>query len=355
MTPDVRHADCLDAMASMDIGSIDAIVTDPPYGISFMSAMWDHGVPGEPYWRAALRVVKPGSYLLAFGGPRTYHRLACAIEDAGWEIPDAVAVFRSIEPLIADLVETLTPEQREIFMAIMDAVNGAGVLSWLYGQGKPAHHFRLKPAWEPIVLARRPAPKATPLNIGACTIGVDTIRGRKDGGFGASFRDDNWEPPTYSAYETRTGRWPANVVLDEAAAAALDAQSGTRRSGTHTRSRGRTANVYGEHRDTPYVGLDAVGGASRVFYVAKASRRERGVGNTHPCVKPIALMRWLVRLVTPPGGLVLDPFAGSGSTGCAAALEGRRFIGIEREAEYVTIARARIAAYSAQPELLEEA
>jgi DNA modification methylase len=128
----VIQGDCLEVMPTLPADSVDAIITDPPYGLSFMGKHWDHGVPGVEFWKAAIRVAKPGSYLLAFGGTRTYHRLACAIEDAGFEIQDC--------------------------------------LSWLYGSGFPKHKSKLKPAWEPIIMARKPAPKATLLNIDACRI-----------------------------------------------------------------------------------------------------------------------------------------------------------------------------------------
>lgn len=346
----VIHGDCLDVMRGMDAASVDAIVTDPPYGLAFMGKAWDHGVPGVPFWDAALRVAKPGTYLLAFGGTRTYHRLACAIEDAGWEIHDC--------------------------------------LSWLYGSGFPKHASKLKPAWEPVVLARKPAPRATPLNVEACR-----IEGDEDGshnrppsriGSPSTYAQDEW---TRNAIVARKdtfglGRWPANVMLDEEAGAALDAQSGTltSNSGNLGKYKGRTVNTYGGYAARSDKGRSDSGGASRFFYCAKASRSEREAGlegfqdrtkrilnggipsavnsdpvgmsgggdrtakNHHPTVKPVALMRWLVRLVTPAGGLVLDPFAGSGTTGIAATMEGRRFVGIEREAEYAEIALARIAA-----------
>lgn len=313
----VINADCRDAMRAMDADSVDAIVSDPPYGLSFMGKGWDRGVPGVDFWTEALRVVKPGAYMLAFGGARTFHRLACAIEDAGWEIQDC--------------------------------------LSWLYGSGFPKHKSKLKPAWEPIILARRPAPRATLLNLDAC-------------------RPDS-------------GRWPANVALDEEAAAAMDEQSGECGSflpaGRLYDGGDKTRNVYGKFAHTQTFSYGDSGGASRFFYCAKASRSEREAGlvgmpakqrpgafdddayewkqpgghvrarparNHHPTVKPVALMRWLVRLITPTDGLVLDPFTGSGTTGVAAVLEGRRFVGCELSAEYAAIARARIAHAEAQAE-----
>lgn len=284
----VINADCLDAMRAMDAASVDSIVTDPPYGLSFMGKGWDHGVPGAEFWREALRVAKPGAHLVAFGGTRTYHRLACAVEDAGWEVRDC--------------------------------------LSWMYGTGFPKSKACLKPAWEPAILARKKGPGV--LAIDECRIDSVTAADREAIAKAGGWARSGYIPPVGSTtilcgsadHKTGTtgaaeyhpaGRWPANALLDEEAAAALDAHAA---------------------------------GASRFFYTAKASKRERGEGNTHPTVKPLSLMQWVVRLVTPPGGLVLDPFAGSGTTGLAARAEGMRAILVEREAEYVEIINRRIAA-----------
>lgn len=350
----VIQGDCLEVMPTLDAESIDAIVCDPPYGLSFMGKAWDHGVPGVPFWIEANRVAKPGAYLLAFGGTRTFHRLTVAIEDAGFEIQDC--------------------------------------LSWLYGSGFPKHKSKLKPAWEPIIMARKPAPKATHLNVDACRIGerererfTDAKRVSSFGGNAQDYKN----PRHYerSVNPLPLGRWPANVCLDEEVAAMLDATTADVRAtrphpitsrvsqyagyGSITRKSGEIVN---------YDEGDAVG-ASRFFYTAKAGRSEReeglegfpvqlaGVGderpggsmheragdggsvrsrNHHPTVKPVDLMRWLVRLVAPPNGVVLDPFMGSGTTGIAAVLESKRFIGIEKEQEYCTIAEKRIAHWGAQ-------
>ena len=329
----VVHADCLDGMRGLDAESVDAIVTDPPYGLSFMGKDWDHGVPGEAFWEEALRVAKPGAHLLAFGGTRTFHRLAGAIEDAEWEIRDC--------------------------------------LSWLYGSGFPKSHngpwggTALKPAWEPILMARKPLVGTVAANVAAHGTGalnvdgcrIETTDDLNGGAYSVTRKpsESEWvrhggtiHSSTGKPYVAPSGRWPANVALDEDAAAMLDELSGTLTSGANPTRRGspKFRNAYGEFQGQEECvaarGVDT-GGASRFFYCAKASRSERGDGNHHPTVKPIALMRWLCRLVTPPGGLVLDPFAGSGTTGCAAILEGVRFIGFEREAEYVEIARRRIA------------
>lgn len=358
---EVHHADCRDAMRAMETESVDAVVTDPPYGLSFMGREWDHGVPGVEFWRDALRVAKPGAHLLAFGGTRTFHRLACAIEDAGWEVRDC--------------------------------------LSWLYGSGFPkslnvggGRGTALKPAWEPILLARKPldgtvASNVTKhgtgaLNIDATRIGTDSTRRVSNAGTNGA----GWRMGTHANLNgSDSGRWPANVALDEEAAVMLDAQTGTLTSGVlraGTRRRETAKGGYGGGGVLAPGAVQALsdfggdsGGASRFFYCAKASRSEREAGcedlepkqrdearkqgdprgdnprnrgaqerkNSHPTVKPLALMRWLVRLVCQPGGLVLDPFNGSGSTGVAALAEGMRYVGCEREAEYVEIARRRLA------------
>lgn len=328
---EIRVGDCVEIMSGMMESSVDAIVTDPPYNLTankkggtgiaslnlnhpggrsrittgFMGKPWDgDGVSfNRNIWAQVLRIAKPGAHLVAFGGTRTFHRLACAIEDAGFEIRDC--------------------------------------LSWIYGTGFPkslnfseGRGTALKPAWEPIILARKPLDgtvKANAekhgtggLNINACRVDLVGVEEHRTPGAGAVesgfYREGNYSKNPYQAERMAagknprynpTGRWPANLVIDEEAAAMLDKQ---------------------------------IGGASRFFYCAKASRKERGEGNNHPTVKPVALIRWLVRLVTPPNGLVLDPFVGSGTTGIACLAEGKRFVGIEKQPEYVEIAKRRIAA-----------
>lgn len=309
MSVTILNGDCLDVMAALEPASIDAVVTDPPYGYSFMSATWDHGVPGVPYWQAVHRVLKPGANMLSFGGTRTYHRLTCAIEDAGFEIRDC--------------------------------------LMWLYGSGFPKGKGCLKPGWEPIVLARKPGPSPW-LNIDGCRLeGIKNVPAspRKTGnsGYGGYAPEDG----TGSGHDPNVGRWPANVVLDEEAAALLDEQSGELKAGVAVRRHvGKSGGNFpfgaanADMRDDVTYG--DTGGASRFFYVAKASTVERGQGNDHPTVKPLALMSWLVKLVTPPGGTVLDPFAGSGSTLIAADRLGFDCIGIERDPHHVETARRRL-------------
>lgn len=374
------QADCRDVLRSLADNSIDSIVTDPPYALvsivkrfgkpgsapakgneayqrasaGFMGKSWDTGEVAfsEEFWRECLRVLKPGGHVVAFSGTRTYHRMAVGIEDAGFEIRDQ--------------------------------------LGWLYGSGFPKSHNQhdewegwgtaLKPAWEPIALARKPLDGTVAANLEKWGVGALNIDGCRVGDSGA--RNNGRQAGTNGIYgeigattpvDYGKGRWPANIAhdgSDEVLAAFPNTKSG-KPSGVKA---GNNNNVYGQFAGgVPVTGFGDEGSAARFFYCAKASRKDRDEGleradkattsdgraiaadnayqrgkmlrvNTHPTVKPTDLMRWLCRLVTPPGGVILDPFMGSGSTGKAALLEGFKFIGCEREDEYVPIAQARIAA-----------
>ena len=366
----LHHGDNRAVLKTMPDNSIDSIVCDPPYELGFMGKRWD--ASGIAYdatlWAECLRVLKPGGHLIAFGGTRTYHRMAVAIEDAGFEIRDSII--------------------------------------WMYGSGFPKSHnldgdwhgwgTALKPAHEPAVLARKPLSGTVADNVltwGVGALNMDGSRVEAHDGY-----EKAWDKPIktniangggafdtgesakrgtkevdLSANKPIGGRWPANVILDEHAAEALDEQSGVLKSGGGDKGGKNTTAFFGSGSNySAHYNADS-GGASRFFYIAKASRAEREAGlegmevrmvesdfrqggmanprdtgnyahraNHHPTVKPIALMRHLVRLVTPKGGTVLDPFMGSGSTGCAAMLEGMRFVGIDITAEYVDIAERRI-------------
>jgi len=355
--------DCRESMAAMDEASIDSCVTDPPYHLTtgkrggtgvksvnlespygrsrigtgngaggFMGMKWDGGdVAFQPEtWAAVLRVLKPGAHLVAFSGTRTYHRMACAIEDAGFEIRDQLA--------------------------------------WCYGSGFPKSHNQpggwgtaLKPAWEPICLARKPlvgtvagnieAHGTGALNIDGCRVG-DEVRhaaftslapchGNRlgDAGTSKARRGTQGEPKEY------VGRWPANIIhdgSDEVLAAFPDAPGQQQPSRDDQRKQG---NVYGAITNNGgriHEPRGDSGSAARFFYCAKATTEERGEGNNHPTVKPIDLMRWLCRLITPAGGTVLDPFAGSGSTLIAADAEQFDAIGCELSPDYAAIAERRV-------------
>ncbi len=425
----IYPGDLFDVLPTLPEASIDACVTDPPYGIGFMGREWDTFKPGTgaarklmhpresarakiesdnpningrhrspalspsqidydytvaglrrfQEWTAewaseVFRVLKPGAYIVVCCAPRSYHRMACGLEDAGFVIRDKI--------------------------------------SWLFGSGFPKNYnlgdgkgTALKPAHEPIALAWKPfkgsisachAEHGTAaLNIDACRVGESknvpaSVSRQKTREIYGKY--NGTETPGVGGHDPDIGRWPANVVLDEVAAAALDAQTGELVSGANPTRRGsdKFRDTYsafkGQEECDAARGLD-VGGASRFYYVAKPSREERDMGcdaayfvgepieprsageatggraegsaglnspragagrtggarNIHPTVKPVELMRWLVKLVTPIGGTVLDPFTGSGTTGMACRYEQRQFIGIEREAEYIEIAERRIA------------
>lgn len=344
----VYHGDCLDVLAGLADEFVDAVVTDPPYEFGFMGRAWD--ASGIAYnvdlWKHCLRVLKPGGHLLAFGGTRTSHRLTCAIEDAGFEIRDEIAW----------LYGSGFPKSLDVSKAIDKADKPDDAKRWA-GWGTA-----LKPAHEPIVVARKPlagtvaanvlAHETGALNIDACRVAGEPVptfdrmagdRSRADYRTGTGVRDGG---------STNIGRWPTNVVLDDVAAVALDEQSQGRMHGAgHARAAIRQAEhpgLFGLAGGDGHRYGDS-GGASRFFpvfrYQAKASTRERPKvdGIAHPTVKPLELMRWLVRLVTPADGIVLEPFAGSGTTLEAAVAEGMRCIGIEQSADYLPLIAERMA------------
>ncbi|MDW9650811.1 site-specific DNA-methyltransferase [Sinorhizobium meliloti] len=386
----LHQADCRDALRSLADSSIDSVVCDPPYALvsiqkrfgkpgsapakdvygrgaaGFMGKQWDTGEVAfsEEFWAEVPRVLKPGGHVVAFSGTRTYHRMAVAIEDAGFEIRDQ--------------------------------------LGWVYGSGFPKSHNQhgdwegwgtaLKPAWEPIALARKPLAGTVAanlaewgvgaINVDGCRIeGEDVPEGRSRHG-GGLMQGSSFQMPD-SRSSMPAGRWPANIVhdgSDEVLAAFPDVKArGNKGPSTSAHDGNIVYGKYGKassgdeyNHDTP----GDSGSAARFFYCAKASRADRDAGldhlpkkaggmvsntsgqhitrreegyeptpraNTHPTVKPTTLMQWLCRLVTPPGGVILDPFMGSGSTGKAAVLEDFQFVGCEREDEYMPIATARIA------------
>lgn len=316
--------DCLERMAELKADGVvvDSIVTDPPYGLGFMGRHWDapENVAFRPEtWRLAAELLVPGGVIAAFGGSRTQHRIAVALEDAGLEIRDCVM--------------------------------------WLYGTGFPKNKNLLKPAYEPILLARKPGPLRE-LGIDDCRIATEGERFARPAIYNG--KNEGWARPWMSDPEALArsqrakdeaaakaetlGRWPANVVHD-GSEEVLEAFAafGERQSRSGARKFNRASIGYGGSDvafNTAGYGNDT-GTAARFFYCAKASKAERA-GSAHPTVKPMALMRWLVRLTVPPGGLLLDPFAGTGTTVRAALAEGRRAIGIEREPDYHAEAIARL-------------
>jgi site-specific DNA-methyltransferase (adenine-specific) len=375
-----------------------------------MGKGWDHGVPGVDFWVEALRVLKPGGHLIAFGGTRTYHRLAVAIEDSGFEVRDCLMwLYGSGFPKSLDVSKAMDKQagaEREVVGIYSSTIpqistrinfgnrfgdenNNNNITAPNTDLAKAWHGWgtALKPAYEPAILARKPLRGTVADNVAQWGVGGLNIDGCRVGSGGqlkwSAPRDMGFHRGTYAeqyeATESPLGRWPANVILDEEAAAALDEQSGERGGGYGVRGKSPSGRTYANgagYANTlqvtgQIVGYGDTGGASRFFYTAKASRSEReaglqggekkllGVGalrdndranhpraNHHPTVKPIALMRYMIRLVAPRGAVVLDPFMGSGSTGCAAMVEGMQFVGIDITPEYVDIARRRLAWWS---------
>ena len=379
------HGDCIEVMRGLTDNSVHAVVTDPPYGLEFMGKDWDSfkptsshaeartrrasevtpkgqghttsagaflaagvngytaGIPFQMWcqeWATeALRVLKPGGYMIAFGGSRTWHRLAVAVEDAGFEIRDSIA--------------------------------------WLYGSGFPkgvnlTGEFEgwgtgLKPAFEPIVVGRKPLGQTVAANmaehgtgaihIAASRVGDGSESKPREGEASANRRYTEEGAVNLAALPgvrngSPDGRWPANVLLEQSQADALDVQTGVLTSGLFKgkRNADKFRNAYGEFKgsDEPVETYGDSGGASRFFptfhYEAKAPGAERPDvdGVQHPTVKPLDLMRWLVRLVASPGAIILEPFAGSGTTLEACLLEGFEVIGIEREETYLPLIMQRI-------------
>ena len=415
-TFEIKNADCREVMRSLPENSIDSIVTDPPYGLEFMGKGWDRGVPGIEFWTEALRVLKPGGHLLAFGGTRTFHRLTVAIEDSGFEIRDCLGWIygsgfpksHNISKAIEAKIITGGSNPRQIRKIEMGKnykphkLSGTKDFGISRGGGFGADLDRdlteslpienpeaaewsgwgtaLKPAWEPIILARKPL---------AGTVAQNVLE----------FRTGGLNIDAARVGETEgLGRWPANILHDgseEAIGIFPETTSGILKP-SHF-SKASEANCLNGSNQARHprgeFGGDS-GSAARFFYCAKASKADRnegleefqigqttggggGIGNyakdvnsasgkfgsekdparnIHPTVKPSALMQYLCRLVTAPGGLILDPFAGSGSTGKAAIAEGFRFLGAELDPAYAEIARARCeAAAKISPEITEGA
>lgn len=320
------HGDCLIELKKFPDNTFDSIVTDPPYGISFMGKKWDYDVPSVEIWKECLRVLKPGGHLLAFAGTRTQHRMAINIEDAGFEIRDMIA--------------------------------------WVYGSGFPKSQnlgngvgTALKPALEPITMARKPLGEQTiagnVLKYGTGGLNIDECRvPSKPGEYDIKhyekedcFRNDKPKQSKFQVKPQPSGRWPANLIHDGTAeveagfpnSKSCDTPSNARSEGT----------ILGGSRTQGQIYPGEDGSASRFFYCPKSSNKDRNDGmrmgvNNHPTVKPVELMKYLIKLITPKDGIVLDPFMGSGSTGVAAKYDNFKFCGIELDKEYFEIAKERI-------------
>lgn len=372
------HGDCLDLMKAMDAESVDSIVTDPPYGLSFMGKDWDHGVPGVAFWLETLRVAKPGSHLLAFGGTRTFHRLAVAIEDAGWEIRDCVMwVYGSGFPksknvaLSIDKGEGHPNRGKAIPTASTYQACDSERENKLVSNPVPPYKAKsdfarqwqgwgtaLKPAWEPIIVARKPLCGTVAENVlthGTGAINVDGCRMATEDSLNGGGYSGGTPKTMFSGlgrlqptdFVQPLGRWPANLIHDGSDDVnKLFPQTGISLGGKAGNDKAYCGGFRQEYYGNTKPGFGDSGSAARFFYCAKASKADRGDDNDHPTVKPTDLMRYLCRLVTPPGGTVLDPFMGSGSTGKGAVLEGFKFVGCEKELQYVEIARKRIESVS---------
>jgi site-specific DNA-methyltransferase (adenine-specific) len=385
MTVRILHGDCLALLPTLEADSIDSCVTDPPYAIRFMGKGWDDDVAlRHETWETVFRVLKPGAYLLAFGGTRTFHRMACAIEDAGFEIRDTCAwLYASGFPKSLDVSKAIDKAAGATRTVIgmkqygegatygvqpAGSRTGGGIMGEAAERGPSLETApatpeaaqwqgwgtALKPAFEPIIVARKPLGERTvaanvlqhgtgALNIDACRVPLATgdITGRgqyeskgwkNTSGMTGSFTDD-W----------KKGRFPANVLHDgsDEVEAAFAAYGSKRSAGDYPSDGIGTGQgvTYMPAKSQGQLYSDS-GTASRFFYTAKADSGDRA-GSKHPTVKPTDLMRWLVRLVTPPGGTVLDPFCGTGSTLLAADQQQFHAIGIEQDATYAADARRK--------------
>lgn len=408
----ILHGNCLDKLKTLKNNSIDSIVTDPPYGLAFMGKKWDYEVPSVEIWTEALRVLKPGGHLLSFGGTRTYHRMVVNIEDAGFEIRDQIMwIYGSGFPKSTDVSKRIDKEagaEREVigvsknnrdrskhnYNSVGNVDSEAIITAPATDSAKLYQGWgtALKPSNEPICVARKPLEKgltvaANVLKYGTGGINIDGTRigsnpgySYKNGPGGNTFSvGKDVDGTRTQPVESTQGRWPANTIFDEAAAEMLDAQT----QNLHGAGFKRDAEIRPTSQNIEFKGALGTnmqrfgdsGGASRFFYVAKASKSERNAGlegmplkesggmsgtkdkslktgsgnerdnmnqNFHPTVKPIKLMQYLIKLVTPINGTVLDPFVGSGTTGVAAKSLGFKFIGCEMNKEYVEIAQRRI-------------
>jgi DNA modification methylase len=430
MTYKILHGNNLDILPTLPDNSVDSIVTDPPYELGFMGKKWDSS--GIAYsvelWQQCLRVLKPGGHLLSFGGTRTYHRVAVAIEDAGFELRDSIAwLYGSGFPKSLDVSKAIdkaagaehlrefvstNPANRPYNMTAGETSTGwqspprpdKTAPATTEAQQWEGWGTALKPAFEPVIVARKPIEGTVANNVlkwGTGGLNIDGSRiGTTDSLYRASSvampenqemnevwkekckQDPNWvaeankKTQEKSAHADKLGRWPANIILDPYTAELLDEQSGQVKGNPGAKQTtdfrfmndadGKQNLIQGDRKD--------IGGASRFFYVAKASKRDRNEGleelgdvmtkrygemgqgdtpqqtprvdapqkNFHPTVKPTSLMEYLIKLVTPPNGTVLDPFTGSGSTGKAAILQGFDFIGIEMTEEYLPIIEGRL-------------
>lgn len=460
----LHPGDCREVLKSLPDNSIDSVTTDPPYALvsivkrlgkagaapakgnaaymrasaGFMGKQWDTGEVAfsEEFWAEVLRVLKPGGHVAAFGASRGYHRMACAIEDAGFEIRDSIINVIDPESPVVNFMASLNDEQLGAFMRCLDDAEFGGTLAWMYGSGFPKsqnvakfidrekgmsgrkvangapvkrmipgadqntdgwikddgreyvpHTYlpsseegqrfngfgtALKPAFEPIVIARKPLSEGTvaanvlrwgtgALNIDGCRVPVDPeadaaqLRTMNRGQRVEDTSGQTWGMSKGGADAPQVvraeGRWPANVVHDGSheVVGAFPAEAGAFAPVRGTEPSNSVVNVYGARDRVATVHHGDSGSAARFFFSAKADADDR-LGSGHPTVKPVDLMQWIVRLITPPGGTTLDPFAGTGTTGEAAWREGMKAVLVERDAEYQDCIRRRMRLALAGPD-----
>jgi len=379
------NENCLVTMKRMDDNSIDSIVTDPPYGIRFMNKKWDYDIPSVDIWKECLRVLKPCGHLLSFAGTRTQHRMVTNIEDAGFEIRDMIAyVYASGFPKSLNISKAIDKQlgaKRKVVgvagksgskrNCMMSDFKGGTYMTTLPSTDEAIQFEKfgtaLKPSLEPITLARKPLSEQTiasnvlkwgtgGINIDGCRvpytkdnppipqlaqnkINVDSKKTMYDG---QSFNKSVTKAIIGGSLD---GRFPANLIhdgSDEVKNMFPDTKSGKviNDKTAYNNSKSNTSFIKGETNQFNQYGDN--GNASRFFYCAKPSKKERGKNNTHPTVKPIALMKYLVTLVTPPNGIVYDPFMGSGSTLIACKLLDFDYIGSELDKSSCDIANERL-------------
>jgi len=382
------HGDCLEVMKTFKDDTFETMITDPPYGLSFMGKKWDYDVPSVDVWKECLRVLKPGATTLIFAGSRTQHRMAVNVEDAGFILKDTIMwIYGSGFPKSTDIskqLDKIAGAEREVIgkytMPIdSDAGNAGKILRSVTQEGgcfglsaektgtlltAPATNeakvwngwgTALKPAYEPILVAMKPNDGTYAQNAlkhGVAGLNIDggrvAYQDSKDYNRNSNFDRTQktntlfWEKGAELKKVTNKGRFPANIILNEEAGRLLDEQSGILKSGT---MKPTFTDSLGYHGGNGYIAEQKAsqGGASRFFYCAKASKSERGGENAHPTVKPISLMNYLCTLTkTPTGGTVLDPFAGSATTGLACINTERKYVLIEREEDYCQIGSARL-------------
>ena len=418
----IYHGDNIQVLRTLPDNSVDSVVTDPPYGLKFMGKKWDYDVPSVELWKECYRVLKPGGYLLSFGSSRTYHRMAVKVEDAGFEIRDQImwvygSGFPKSHNVGLSIDKLLGHPDRGHRIATASRIhpdgtfepNGEKLIPYVTKseEAKPFEGFgtALKPAHEPIVMARKPFKGSVAknvlmwntggININDCRVEFEET---KNPATNPLFRQENdYKMPkkgeasngvvSFTSSKNKIsllGRFPANIIFDEAAGTLLDEQSGQSKS-SPTKGHIRKGNVTGDNRTRISAGLygdgnwiegsnfSDKGGASRFFYCPKPSRKEKDEGltieasiikgrdegqdsmnvpqklrstkrkNIHSTVKPVKLMQYLIRLVTPIGGCTIDPYFGSGTSGKSALREQKdyKFIGIEKEKEYFNIAVER--------------